>query len=83
MTTEIMSDWLMKFNRKMVQNKRKVMLLIDNARPCPHLKMKNVKLANQPFDQEIIQQFKKVYCTKLLRKAVANHDNFYYYTYLH
>jgi hypothetical protein len=44
MTTEIMSDWLIKFDNKMNKNKRKMLLFLDNAAPHPHLKMKNFEL---------------------------------------
>jgi len=42
MTTEIMTEWLM--DKRMGQNKRKVLLFLDNAAPHPHLKMKNIEL---------------------------------------
>jgi hypothetical protein len=81
MTTEIMTEWLMKFDNIMGQNIRKVLLFLDNAAPHPHLKMKNIELEFfspnmtshcQPLDQGVIPQFKKLYCTQLLRKAVAD-----------
>jgi len=83
MTTEIMTEWLMKFDNRMGQNKRKVLLFLDNAAPHPHLKMKNIDLVFfppnmtshcQPLDQGVIHKFKKLYRTKLLRKAVADLD---------
>lgn len=83
MTTEIMTEWLMKFDNRMGQNKRKVLLFLDNAAPHPHLKMKNIELVFfppnmtshcQPLDQGVIHQFKKLYRTQLLRKAVADLD---------
>ncbi|XP_025208664.1 tigger transposable element-derived protein 6-like [Melanaphis sacchari] len=83
MTTEIMTEWFMKFDNRMGQNKRKVLLFLDNAAPHPHLKMKNIELVFfppnmtshcQPLDQGVIHQFKKLYRTQLLRKAVADLD---------
>ncbi|KAL4104528.1 hypothetical protein QTP88_019823 [Uroleucon formosanum] len=83
MTTEIMTEWLMKFDNRMGQNKRKVLLFLDNAAPHPHLKMKNIELVFfppnmtshcQPLDQGVIHQFKKLYRTQLLRKAVTDSD---------
>ncbi|XP_008189021.1 tigger transposable element-derived protein 4-like [Acyrthosiphon pisum] len=83
MTTQIMTDWLMKFDKQMIKSQRKVLLFVDNAAPHPHLKLKNVELVFfppnmtshcQPLDQGIIQQFKKLYRKQLLQKAVADLD---------
>jgi len=43
MITEIMSDWLMKFDKKMNKNKINVLLFAENVALRPHLKMKNVE----------------------------------------
>ncbi|CAI6352918.1 unnamed protein product [Macrosiphum euphorbiae] len=83
MTTQIMTDWLMKFDKKMIKSQRKVLLFVDNAAPHPHLKLQNVELVFfppnmtshcQPLDQGIIQQFKKLYRKQLLQKAIADLD---------
>lgn len=67
----------------MNKNKRKVLLIVDNAAPHSHLKMKNVELVFfppnmtsqcQPLYQGIIQQFKKLYSTQLLPKVIADFD---------
>ncbi|XP_025413818.1 tigger transposable element-derived protein 6-like, partial [Sipha flava] len=48
MTIEIMTEWLMKFDNRMGQNKRKFLLFLDNAAPHPHLKMKNIEIVFFP-----------------------------------
>lgn len=66
--TQIMTDWLIKFDKQMIKSQRKVLLSVDNAAPHPHLKLQNVeqvffpKMTShcQPFDQGIIQKFKKL-----------------------
>ncbi|XP_025416874.1 tigger transposable element-derived protein 6-like [Sipha flava] len=61
MTTQIMTDWLMKFDKQMIKSRRKVLLFVENAAPHPHLKLQNVELVFfppnmtshcQPLDQE-------------------------------
>ncbi|KAL4148757.1 hypothetical protein QTP88_002919 [Uroleucon formosanum] len=80
---DIMTDWLMKFDKQMIKSQRKVPLSVDNAASHPHLKLQNVEPVFfppnmtshcQPLDQGIIQQFKKLYCKQLLQKAVADLD---------
>lgn len=72
-----MADWLLNFDKKMRQNKRKVTLCLDNATRHSYLKSENVEFMCvifsvnltskcQPFGQEIIQQFKKLYYKDLL-----------------
>jgi len=48
MTTQIMTGWLMKFDKQMIKNKRKVLLFVDNAAPHPHLKLQNFELVFFP-----------------------------------
>ncbi|KAL4141823.1 hypothetical protein QTP88_004380 [Uroleucon formosanum] len=83
MTTQIMTDWLMKFDKQMIKSQKKVLLFVDNAASHPHLKLQNVELVFfppnmtshcQPLDPGIIQQFKKLYRKQLLQKAVADLD---------
>ena len=83
MTTQIMTDWLMKFDKQMIKSQRKILLFIDNADPHSHFKLQNVEIVFfppnmtshcQPLDPGIIQQFKKHYHKQLLQKAVADLD---------
>lgn len=76
MTTVIFEQWLRKFNSKMQQQNRKVLLLLDNASCHGHRAMTNVRLLFlppnatshlQPLDQGIIQSFKIHYRNFMLR----------------
>jgi hypothetical protein len=88
MTSTIWTEWLQKFDRRMRDEKRHVLLIIDN---CPaHPKVSNLSNAKvvylppnttshtQPCDQGIIQAFKRRYRFHLLSKFIdcidSQHD---------
>lgn len=84
MNTEIMTEWLDKFNRKMKRQKRKVLLFLDNATCHPQLELSNVQLiflppntssVCQPLDLGVIQNFKMLYKKKLLRHVISKIDS--------
>ena len=67
MTTELMKEWLISLNKKMVAENREVILFLDNAPVHPHLSLSNIKLQFfppgttaklQPMDAGIIQTLK-------------------------
>ena len=84
MTGDIMHEILSSFNRKMIRQKRSVLLLLDNAGCHPHDlngKYSNVKVLFfppnttsklQPLDLGIIQNFKVHYKRFLLRYILAS-----------
>ena len=83
MDTNIMTEFLEKFNRKMKRAGRKVVLFLDNAKPHPDLTLSNVKMVFfppnkssvcQPLDLGIIKNFKDLYKKQLLRHAIAHID---------
>lgn len=80
MTSDIFYQWITKFNEKMIQENRKILLFLDDA-PCHHpLELSNINLVFlplsstsrlQPLDQGIIQTFKILYRRRMLRSLVA------------
>ena len=86
MPSEIMEDVLKKLNKRLVKEKRRILLLLDNA--IPHYpefvgKISNIKViflpANttsklQPLDAGIIKNFKLLYRGALLRHVVSQLD---------
>jgi len=48
MTTQIMADWRIKFDKQMIKSQRKVLLFVYNAAPHPHLELQNVELVFFP-----------------------------------
>lgn len=84
MTRDLMSDWLLAFDRKMKRQKRKVILFLDNATSHPKLELENVKLmflppnvtaACQPLDQGVIQNFKVNYRQFVVRHILSKIDD--------
>lgn len=75
MNSTIFAAYLADFNSKLVQQKRKVLLFLDNA-PChPKIELSNIKFiffpanttsGTQPLDAGIIKNFKLKYRTKLI-----------------
>ncbi|XP_060844196.1 tigger transposable element-derived protein 6-like [Rhopalosiphum padi] len=84
MNRDLMTDWLMCFNRKMEMENRKIILFLDNASSHPDtLNLKNIKLIFlppnttsicQPLDQGIIKNFKVHYRQRLLRHILSRVD---------
>lgn len=84
MTRDIMSEWLMKFDRKMQRQKRNVLLFLDNATSHPQITLNNIKLVFfppnmtshcQPLDQGIIKAFKCYYRKYIVRRLLSTIDN--------
>jgi hypothetical protein len=71
MNQDLMTDWLICFNRKMEMENRKIILFLYNATSHPNtLNLKNIKVIflppnttsiYQPLDQGIIQNFRVHY----------------------
>lgn len=83
MTAILFTEFLKRFDRKMVHEGRKVQLFVDNASSHADINMKNVKIVYfppnmtsevQPLDQGIIQCFKLLYRKQLMRHLVSNVD---------
>lgn len=81
MTQEIMSEWLIALDERMVKKNRQILLFLDNASSHPtNLKLKSVKLVFfppnatsllQPLDQGIIWSFKVHYKKFFLRHVIS------------
>ncbi|XP_055308291.1 tigger transposable element-derived protein 6-like [Sitodiplosis mosellana] len=78
-----MEQWLIQFNRKMVIQKRKILLFLDNASSHPHLKLSNIELVflppnttshTQPLDQGIINSF-TIETSKLLDTSNSSDED--------
>lgn len=83
MTTILFTEFLKRFDRKMVLEGRKVLLFLDNATSHADIQLKNVRLVFfppnmtsdvQPLDQGIIQCFKLLYRKQLMNHLVSNLD---------
>jgi hypothetical protein len=84
MKTDIFTEFLTKFNRKMLRQNRKVMLFIDNCSSHPYMSLSNVKIIFlprnttsrlQPMDQGIIKCLKDYYRSLIVRKLISILDN--------
>ena len=80
MTGDIWKNWLNRLNNKMVIQKRKILLFIDNCAALLEVELSNIKLAYlppnttaklQPLDGGIIQQTKCLYRKRFLRHIIA------------
>ena len=84
MTREIFTNWLKSWDRKLIKDKRKICLIIDNcsAHIVSHelvaIKIvflpANTTAVLQSLDQGIIQAFKTLFRKQLLRKIIAYID---------
>lgn len=85
MTGSIFTEWIEIFNEEMKKEKRKVLLLLDNA-PChpKNLKFSNVNVlflpantssTSQPLDQGIIQSFKLMYRRRIITTLLAHMES--------
>lgn len=82
MTAEIFKGWLIKVDKKMIKEKRKILLFIDNCTAhniIPRLKAVKVKFLPpnttsklQPLDQGIIKNFKSAYRKEVVRKLITD-----------
>lgn len=84
MTSDIMEEWLIRLNKKMSMQKRKILLFLDNATSHPNLNLSNVKLVFlppnttshiQPLDQGIINSFKVHYRTNVVKRLLSRIDD--------
>ncbi|XP_054737831.1 tigger transposable element-derived protein 6-like [Anastrepha obliqua] len=77
MTREVMSEWLQQFNRRMKAPNRKIILFLDNA--ALNIKIiflpPNTTAVSQPLDQGIIQNFKTLYRSLVLKDLLSKIDN--------
>lgn len=83
MTATIMEQFLIQLNKKMVIQKRKILLFLDNASSHPNLKLSNVQLVflppnttsmTQPLDQGIINAIKVQYRKRVLKRLICKMD---------
>lgn len=83
MTASIMEDFLIQLNKKMVIQKRHILLFLDNASSHPNLKLSNVQLVflppnttseTQPLDQGIINAIKVHYRKRVLKRLICKMD---------
>lgn len=83
MKTDIMEQWLIRFNRKMSVQNRHILLFMDNATSHPNLSLSNITLVFlppnttsriQPLDQGIINSFKIHYRTKVMKRLLSRID---------
>ncbi|XP_061175614.1 tigger transposable element-derived protein 6-like [Saccostrea echinata] len=87
MTGDLFKQWLTDFNRDMVRQNRKILLLVDNCSAHPKDaadRLTNIRLqflpANttsiiQPCDQGIIRNLKALYRSQLIKKMVSEIDS--------
>lgn len=85
MTSDIMSEWLHRFDRKMTAERRQILLFLDNAASHPReLQLRNIKViflppnstaCCQPLDQGIIKNFKTWYRSLILKHVLARMDS--------
>lgn len=87
MSSEIMEDILKNLNKRLVREKRKILLFLDNATPhdpefvgrFSHIKIvflpANTTSKLQPLDAGIIKNFKVLYRGSLLRHVVSHLDS--------
>lgn len=84
MTADIMTTWLHRFDTKMKKQDRKVVLFLDNATSHPKIALDNVKIIFlppntisycQPLDQGIIQNFKMLYRSYLIKRLLTCIDS--------
>lgn len=82
MTADIFKGWLIKIEKKMIKEKRKILLFIDNCTAhhiIPQLKAvkvyffpPNTTSKLQPLDQGIIKNFKSAYRKEVVRKLITD-----------
>lgn len=79
MTATIMERFLIQLNKKMVIQKRNILLFLDNASSHPNLKLSNIQLVflspnttseTQPLDQGIINAIKVQYRKRVLKRLI-------------
>lgn len=84
MTGTIMEDFLIRLNKKMVIQKRNILLFLDNASSHPNLKLSNVQLVflppnttseTQPLDQGIINAIKVHYRKRVLKRLICKMES--------
>lgn len=83
MTGSIMEQFLIQLNKKMIIQKRHILLFLDNASSHPNLNLSNVQLVflppnttseTQPLDQGIINAIKVRYRKRVLKRLICKMD---------
>lgn len=83
MTASIMEQFLIQLNKKMVIQKRNILLFLDNASSHPNLKLSNIELVflppnttseTQPLDRGIINAIKVQYRKRVLKRLICKMD---------
>lgn len=82
MTTEIFEKWLIKLDKKIIKERRKILLFIDNCTAHDailSLKAVKVKFLTpnttsklQPLDRRVIKNFKTFYRKEIVRKMITD-----------
>jgi hypothetical protein len=81
MTAALMEEWRKGFNERMRQQKRSILLFLDNATCHPHLELSIVQLAwfppnttsvTQPMDQGVINCVKVNYWKLVMQSLIVN-----------
>lgn len=85
MTSELFAEWLLRIDKQMKIQKRKILLFIDNCPAhniiptCQAVKVKflppNTTSKSQPLDQGIIKTFKTLYRKEIVRKIISDMDD--------
>ncbi len=84
MASSIFTEWLSKWNKKLVRKNRRILLFLDNTTCHPEVSLSNIKLVLlppnttthlQPLDQGIIKVFKGFYRKKVIQRLIGLMDN--------
>ncbi|CAH1248612.1 TIGD4 [Branchiostoma lanceolatum] len=85
MTADIFKEWVRKIDGEMGRRRKKIVLLLDNYTAHPHdVPLDNIRLVFpspyttsliQPLDQGIIQNFKAMYRSQMMRRVISAIDN--------
>ncbi|KAG0426160.1 Tigger transposable element-derived protein 6 [Dictyocoela muelleri] len=84
MTSNIFKNYLYDLDENMSQNKRKILLILDNAPSHPDIQLKNVELLFllknttsivQPLDMGIIKSFKNFYYNAMIDSICFCNEN--------
>lgn len=84
MTRKIFQEWATKINKKMQENDRNILLIMDNCSAHPkdlnlsHVRFlflpKNTTSVSQPLDQGIIHSFKSSYRSFILKEMIIHEE---------
>lgn len=85
MTSSIFTNWVNKLNKKMVKQKRSILLFVDNAPSHSIVSLSNIRLmffppntsaCIQPMDQGVIKTLKTNYRQYLMKKLIASAEDY-------